>query len=211
MSSAGEPLPPKEYIPLVEEAAARSSLPLSPAVVSSLATYLAELDLWRRRINLTGRLTADELADHAVESLLALPLIPHGARVIDIGSGGGFPAIPIAAARPDIQVTMLEPRGKRAAFLRHVSRLLGLAGAEVLEAPVERFEEPRWDVATTKGVGDLGRRIGGGPFLRPSGLLLAWTTEPRSVANALAPAFGMEGVTEVPGASRRVIVALRRA
>lgn len=210
MSAAGQALPPEQYEPLLEEAAARSALDLSPALGSALAVYLAELDLWRRRINLTGKLTAEALAGHAIESLLALPLITHGARLIDIGSGGGFPSVPLAAARPDLQVTMLEPRAKRAAFLRHVSRLLGLRATEVIEEQVERLREPRWDVATTRGVGDIARRIGAGSFLRPSGLLLAWTTEPESVAKALAPRFVVEGITKVPGALRRVIVALRR-
>jgi 16S rRNA (guanine(527)-N(7))-methyltransferase RsmG len=211
MSVAGQALPPEQYVPLLEEAAARSALGLSPALRSALAVYLAELDLWRRKINLTGKLTAEALAGHVAESLLGIPLIHHGARVIDIGSGGGFPSVPLAAARPDLEVTMLEPRARRAAFLRHVSRLIGLRAAEVVQERVERLQEPRWDVATTRGIGDLAGRIGAGSFLRPSGLLLAWTTEPASVGKALAPKFSVEGVTEVPGALRRVIVALRKS
>jgi 16S rRNA (guanine527-N7)-methyltransferase len=210
MSPAGPPLLPEAFTRLLEPAAARFGRSLSPTAISDLSVYLAELDRWRRRINLAGALSGEDLVAHAMESTVGETLIPHGTRVIDIGSGGGFPALPLAILRPDLDVTMIEPRGKRAAFLRHVSRLLHLDRAEVLESSIEALKTPGWSVATTRALGDLGRLVGRGSFLQASGLLLAWTTEPKTVAAALEPDFLLESVTPLEGADRRVIAAYRK-
>ncbi|MGE5276784.1 MAG: 16S rRNA (guanine(527)-N(7))-methyltransferase RsmG [Acidobacteriota bacterium] len=209
MSPAAAPLPAEQFARLLEKASAGIEPPVSPAALSGLATYLAELDRWRRRVNLTGDLSPEDLVEHALESLAGRSLIPHGARVIDIGSGGGFPAVPLAIVRPDIRMTMLEPRARRAAFLRHVCRSLALEGAQVLESRVEDLESPAWSVATTRAVGELGRLVGAARFLERPGLLLAWTTEPEGIAEQLASHFVLHRVEPHSGAGRRVLAVLR--
>jgi 16S rRNA (guanine527-N7)-methyltransferase len=204
------PLPAEAFTRLLEVAARASSIPLSPATLAALAGYLAELDRWRGKVNLTGRLSAAELADHALESIAPVPLIPQGARVVDIGSGGGFPAIPIAAARPDVSMTMVEPRGKKAAFLRHASRTLGLGKARVLEIGIESLSGGPFSVATTRALGELAGRVGQASFLESGGLLLAWTTEPERLGTSLSPGFRLEDVLRLPGAKRRAVAAFRR-
>lgn len=211
MSPAAAPLPAEHFARLLEVAAGQVEPRLSPASISGLASYLEQLDSWRRRINLAGRMSAEDLVAHAIESLAGQSLIPHGARVIDIGSGGGFPGLPLAIARADIRVSLLEPRRKRAAFLRHVSRQLRLKGAETLESRVEDLDRPAWNVATTRAVGDLGRLVGDGRFLERPGLLLAWTTQPETVAASLAPRFVPDRILPLPGAKRRVIAVYRKA
>ncbi len=99
-----------------------------PAACQQLVRFFSLLLEWNRGINLTG---ADSLAvlasDHLPDSLALLALVPPGARVVDVGSGGGLPALPFAILRPDCALTLVEPRAKRAAFLRTAVRQLGLA------------------------------------------------------------------------------------
>src|SRR6516165_1988026 len=122
-----DPLPPERFEELLRQADPSPSL--SPDGVDLLARYLAELDQWRRRVNLTGQLDAADLVAHAAEALLPADLLPRGGSLLDIGSGAGFPGVPLAIARRDVPVTLLEPRAKRASFLRHVIRILPLANA----------------------------------------------------------------------------------
>jgi 16S rRNA (guanine527-N7)-methyltransferase len=203
------PLPPERFDEILRRKAPGFSTSLDPVVIASVSIFLAELDRWRRRTNLTGPLTAEELAEHALESLVGSELIANGERVIDIGSGAGFPGLPIAILRSDLAVTLLEPRGRRAAFLRHVGRALKLANATVLEGRIEEVGGQTFSVATTRAVGSFSRWIGESRFLGARGLLLAWTTEPEKLAQEL-PGFELERSVPVPGSARRQIAAFRR-
>jgi 16S rRNA (guanine527-N7)-methyltransferase len=112
---------------------------------AALAAYRAELARWGERMNLVGSTDDAALDRHFEDSLFAAGEIPAGARVADLGSGAGFPGLPIAIARPDVHVTLVEIREKRVAFLRHVVRTLGL-DVEVRQTSLatppagERFE-----------------------------------------------------------------------
>jgi 16S rRNA (guanine527-N7)-methyltransferase len=204
------PVTAEEFAKLLTRASSKLSIPLSPSGRASLARFLAELDLWRGKVNLTGRLSAEDLAIHALESVAAASLIARGARVVDIGSGGGFPAIPIAAVRPDVAMTMVEPRRRKAAFLRHAARTLGLESARVIEVTVESISAGPFSVATSRALGELAGRLGRAPFLEPDGLLLAWTSDPDGLAAGLSGAFRLESVLPLPGAQRRAVAAFRR-
>ncbi|MGH9369097.1 MAG: 16S rRNA (guanine(527)-N(7))-methyltransferase RsmG [Thermoanaerobaculia bacterium] len=210
MSPAAAPHPPEQFARLLEAAAARFGTNLSPASISGLSAYLAELDRWRRRINLTGALSAKELGDHALESVAGASLVPDRAELIDIGSGGGVPGIPLAVVRPDIRVTPLEPRGKRMAFLRHVARVLALQNIFPLEGRTEELPEATWNVATARGVGNLSRVLGEGSFLTPAAILLVWTTEPEALASAISGSFRLEKAVPLPASRRKRIAVFRK-
>jgi 16S rRNA (guanine527-N7)-methyltransferase len=205
MSRGDAAFPPEGFRKLLEAESLRLGLALREPELDSLGRYLAELDGWRRRINLTGDLAPEDLCVHALESAAGADLIPHGARVLDIGSGGGFPGVPLSIVRPDLQVTLLEPRGKRASFLRHVVRTVPVPNAEVLCDRAEQLQSPDYDVATSRAVGDLAEMIDGAPFLRPAALLLAWTTEPEALVAALAPHFKLDSTHPLPQARSRQI------
>jgi 16S rRNA (guanine527-N7)-methyltransferase len=210
MSAAGQALPPEQFVPRLETAASRFKTHLPPATISALSAYLAELDRWRRHVNLTGTLSAEELADHVMESLAGSPLVPDRAELLDIGSGAGVPGIPLAVLRPDIRVTLLEPRRKRMAFLQHVRRVLALENLFALEGRTERLADTSWNVATTRAVGGLSSVVGAGTFLTPGGLLLVWTTSPDALAASLAGRFHLEKSVPVPVSRRKQIAMFRR-
>jgi 16S rRNA (guanine527-N7)-methyltransferase len=210
MSRGAAAFPPEGFQKLLEAEALRAGLPLYEPALHALARYLAELDSWRRRINLTGDLAPEDLCVHALESAAGASLIPQGARVLDIGSGGGFPGVPLSIARPDLSVTLLEPRGKRASFLRHVVRTVPITNARVLAERVEDLNSEDYDASTCRAVGDLAEMIDGAPFLAPGGLLLAWTTESQQLAQALAPHFSLDRTHPLPGAARRAIALFRK-
>jgi 16S rRNA (guanine527-N7)-methyltransferase len=197
-----QPLPPDGFEQILRRKAAIFDLPLDTAA-APLSRYLAEIDQWRRRINLTGKLSAEELCVHALESAFGNRLIAHGERVVDIGSGAGFPGVPIALCRPDLLVTLVEPRVRRAAFLRHVVRELS-PRTEVIGGRIEAVGGQTFGVATTRAVGGFSEWIGEAAFLAPGGALLAWTTEPAAVAAEL-PRFTLEKTLAIPDSDRRVI------
>lgn len=210
MSREATPVPAEAFQGLLEAEALREGLRLRAPELARLARYLAELDSWRRRINLTGDLAPEDLAVHALESAAGAPLIAHGARVLDIGSGGGFPGVPLAIVRLDLDVTLLEPRHKRASFLRHVARSVPVENATVLGGRLEQLQSPDYDVATSRAVGDIAEIVDGAPFLRPSALFLAWTTEAESLGASLLPSFALEDTLRLPGAARRSIAVFRK-
>lgn len=125
----GAPLPrltSQEFRDRLEACAAAD---LGAGLTASLYAHYLELARWNPRLSLIGPGTAAELVErHYGESLAALPLLPPGpGRLLDLGSGAGFPGWVLAAARPDWQVTLVEPHGRKATFLRAAARRAGVA------------------------------------------------------------------------------------
>jgi 16S rRNA (guanine527-N7)-methyltransferase len=201
--------PPEFFAAEITSQLPRFGLSLGEMEISRLARYLAELDLWRRRTNLTGPLSGEDLVSHGLESAFGANLIAHGARVLDIGSGAGLPGIPLAIALPALAMTLLEPRALRAAFLRHAVETVPVKNAEVVEQRVEKLSGETYEVATTRALGNIPRLIRGAEFLVPGGALLSWTTEPQALAQSLNKAFSLEAVQPIPESSRRVLALFR--
>lgn len=163
-------------------------LDLSEAVLAGLEAYFAELARWNRKINLTALALDGDGSDEAVDRLLIEPAvaskyIPASAKLLlDIGSGGGSPAVPIKLCRPDLALTMVEVKVRKSVFLRQVARLLGLDRTQV---ETSRFEEllarpdlhESVDVVTVRAVKiDPATLLGIQAFLKPSGYLLNFTS-----------------------------------
>jgi 16S rRNA (guanine527-N7)-methyltransferase len=112
---------------LLEEALAMEGWVLSEGVVDSLARYAEEMLRWGRRINLTALVEPSEVVEkHFVDSLHLLPLLRGSQRLLDLGSGAGFPGAVLAMAMPGLEVCLVEASAKKAAFLRHVAVHCGL-------------------------------------------------------------------------------------
>ena len=202
-----EPLPPERFQALLENALPDFRLDLTGRERLGLARFLAELDVWRRRVNLTGRLSCEELVSHALESAVGAALLPLEARVVDVGTGGGFPGVPLAIVRPDLSVTWLEPREKRAAFLRHVARAVPVENAVVAAGRAEDLPVSAFDFATSRAVRI--ETLDPGRFLRPGGSVLLWTTDTNAAA-APPRGFQLERVLPIPASRQRVIAVYRR-
>jgi 16S rRNA (guanine527-N7)-methyltransferase len=130
--------------------------------IKCFSIYLTELKKWNKACNLTAlRNDRDIVIKHFLDSLLYLNPIQEGfVRIADVGSGAGFPGIPMKIVRPDIELYLIEPSLKKAAFLRHISRLLHLKKIEVIEKRVEQvtvYEEipTTVDVAMTRALFDI--------------------------------------------------------
>lgn len=126
----------------------------SDFVISSFNTYLHELKKWNLAYNLTAlKRDEDIIIKHFLDSILYLMVIPEGGwNICDIGSGAGFPGIPIAIVRPELHLTIIEPARKKAAFLRHLKRTLFLSNAEILEKKVEDVTDRTFDIALTRAL-----------------------------------------------------------
>ncbi|MDT8334109.1 MAG: 16S rRNA (guanine(527)-N(7))-methyltransferase RsmG [Desulfurivibrionaceae bacterium] len=116
-------------------------LELAEPAIEQLRAYLAELQKWNRRINLVAKAPPETLIEiHFFDSLTLLPLVQGCPEpgLMDIGSGAGFPGLVLKIACPELPVILVEPRRKRAGFMRQVIRTLKLKGVTVLESRLER-------------------------------------------------------------------------
>jgi len=119
------------------EGLAQMSLALPATAIDGLLDYLGELHKWNRVYNLTAvREPREMVARHLLDSLSLLPFL-SGDSLLDVGTGAGLPGVPLALARPDLRVDLLDASAKRTRFLTHLCSRLPLANARVLRSRVE--------------------------------------------------------------------------
>lgn len=131
-------------------------LTLPEVAEARLLAYLALLDKWNRVYNLTAVRDAERMVSHhLLDSLAAVPHF-HAEAVLDVGSGGGLPGIPLAIARPELQVTLIDSIAKKTAFLLQAKAELGLENVKVVTGRVEDFRpEAPFDAITSRAFSDL--------------------------------------------------------
>jgi len=141
--------------------------------------YLTELKKWNQKINLTAiRDDGDIVIKHFLDSFSFIKgFAPvEGLKLLDMGSGAGFPALPLKIAIPGISVTMVESVKKKTAFLRHIIRTLRLTGAEVSDKRTEELPTSLYsifDVVTARAFADIGTALAvGKPFLKSEGIIV---------------------------------------
>ncbi len=204
------------------------AMTLSPAAREAIDGHARLLLAWTTAINLTAIRDPEAVATgHVIDSLAGARVVErHGVdRVLDLGSGGGYPGLPLAAALPGIAVTLVEPIGKKARFLETVVGATGLAQrvtvrqarAEALAAAPEH--RGRWPLVTARAVASLPELVElAFPLLARGGALLAWKRADLDVELAAgrraALALGGGRLTVVdPGvpelAGHRLVVAVR--
>ena len=152
-----------------------AALGLDRALAAPLLEYLALLLRWNRTYNLTAIRDPDEMVvRHLLDSLAMQPYVQPGA-LADLGTGPGLPGIPLAIARADVQVTLVESNGKKARFLREAVRQLKLGNARVAESRAESVDEPgAYAQITARAMDTLAGILEvGGHLLAPGGRLLA--------------------------------------
>lgn len=148
---------------------------LSPAQVATFGLYEA---LLLNHAVPRGIVSASDSAHlrtrHILDSLRAVPHVPLAARIVDLGSGAGFPGLPVAVARPEIEMTLSEPRQARAAFLELAVEKLRLMNVRVFAGPAEELTEG-FEVCLARGFGDAARTWGvARDLLVPGGTLIYW-------------------------------------
>ena len=144
-----------------------------------LSLFVSRILEWNARINLTGAKSRDELfGEHLVDSFAVVRFLPQASSVADIGSGGGLPGIPLAILRPDIRLTMIEPRAKRVAFLRAVSHELRLKELSIIRGRVEEACASLVDVCFSRATFPPEEWLEHGRGLvKPSGVVLVFANE----------------------------------
>jgi 16S rRNA (guanine527-N7)-methyltransferase len=150
-------------------------LALAPGQVAALVELAAALAEWNGRFNLTAITEPAEVVDkHLLDSLAVLPHL-RGQSVADIGSGAGFPGLPLAIADPDRRYTLVESTGKKAGFLRHAAARLELPNVEILEGRSESLKPRRpFDSVVARALGSLADFVRvAGHLAGPGGRLLA--------------------------------------
>jgi len=151
-------------------------LPLPDDTRRALLAYLALLARWNRTYNLSAiREPRDMLVRHIFDSLAVLPHVV-GHRLADIGTGAGLPGIPVALARPDLRILLVDSNGKKTRFLREAVRALPLADrCEVVQARAEALVDPQgFDTVTSRAFATLADFVGATRgLLAPGGRWLA--------------------------------------
>jgi 16S rRNA (guanine527-N7)-methyltransferase len=200
--------------------AAKSNFFVSDPLADGLTSYYELLARWNRKMNLTALDGPDEAVDRLLlEPLVATRHFPAGTRrLIDIGSGGGSPAIPFSLAVPALHVTMVEVKARKSAFLREAVRQLGLANTTVENA---RFEEllarpelhESHDVVSIRAVRVEARVLTSlQAFLRDGGVLMLFRgpSEPEA-ATVVPPLESLGTFPLVESLQSRVTVLVKRA
>lgn len=138
----------------LEESAPRYGVRLDAPAIARLREYYEQALAWNARLHLVAPCSPAEFATrHVLESLLALHHLPAGARVADVGSGGGLPIIPCLIVRPDLRATLIESSQKKAVFLREALRRVNLhERAKVLAERFEKTPTPEADCVTSRAL-----------------------------------------------------------
>jgi len=190
---------------------AASPVPVSPEALQALYAHYQELRRWSPSLSLVGPAAAEDVVErHYAESLEGVPLIPPSARtLVDLGSGAGFPGLVLAAALPRLEVTLVEPRERRWAFLQAAARRAALP-CRCLDARVDSPLPPglpeRIDVVTVRALKlppDVLQALG--ERLPEGGRILVWAGE---ADPELLPGLAHGRVRPIAGSRHRRIVEL---
>jgi 16S rRNA (guanine527-N7)-methyltransferase len=211
-------------ITTLSEGAAAIGVRLGPAELDRFASYHREILLWNRRINLVSERSAQEIViRHFIDSLTPAPFLdrPDGA-LIDLGSGGGFPGIPLRIALPGLHLSLVEASRKKSSFLSHVVRTLRLDGVQVIRQRVEELTVKeafagRFDTLISRAAFKLPDLIRTASFfLKPGGQLIAMKgPDPRKemeeterISEAAGMLFTVCRTVRTPGADslRKIII-----
>jgi 16S rRNA (guanine527-N7)-methyltransferase len=144
-------------------------------IITTFDIYREELKKWNKVHNITA-ITDDEeiVVKHFLDSLIYLKAIPPETETLcDVGSGGGFPGLPIAIIKKDITITLLEPARKKIAFLRQMKRAFHLQDLEIIEDRAEGVKERQFDVVVTRAtftISDMLKKAA--HLIKPGGKLI---------------------------------------
>lgn len=157
--------------------AAAMGVALDSGMAERLLAYQALMVKWNRTYNLTAIRDPEEmLTHHLLDSLVVAPLLSHGPMSLaDVGSGGGLPGIPLAIARPELQVTLIETSSKKSAFQQQAKIELGLSNVSVYSGRVEDYKPKQsFDGVISRAFAEMKDFVNwSGELAKPEGRLYA--------------------------------------
>jgi len=167
--------------------------------------FLDLFEKWNQQINLSSARSRGELDDHVRDCLEVVPFLRGSSRVLDVGSGGGFPVVVAAIELPETRFVALEPVHKKHAFLRTVKRELELTNFEPLAERLDDHADHDYDVAMSRATFELDEWLTRGlAFVHPGGRVLGFEAVLRPLA------VPVERVPyELDGKSRAIVIARR--
>lgn len=147
----------KHWKTLLIKASSEMGIDLDYREINLLEQYLIELLEWNSKINITSiKKIEDIIIKHFLDSLAVINHINVCGSIVDIGSGGGFPGIPLKIKNPNLDILLIEATRKKANFLRHIIRTLNFSGINVYNGRVENFEKRDFfDFAISRAFTDL--------------------------------------------------------
>jgi 16S rRNA (guanine527-N7)-methyltransferase len=161
---------------ILTSVADEAGLVLSKGSIRQFSLYFTELLEWNARINLTTITEPEDAAiKHFLDSILISSYVPLSGSFIDIGSGAGFPGLPLKIVQPELHIVLVESIRKKANFLKQIIRLLKLDGVEVYNGRIEDFNCPEFfDYAASRAFSELELfcRLAA-PFVKSAGMLIA--------------------------------------
>ena len=189
----------------VVKGASHFGVTVSGKTSKALSLYARELLAWNAKCNLTAIIDPMEVAEkHMVDALAVVPHIPAESRLLDIGTGGGFPGIPASLMDETLSVTLVDAVRKKVSFLKHVARALKLPQVEAIHARAELLskEEGRgkgYDVVTSRAFSSIDAFVKMAlPFVKPQGRIIAMKgsalKEDETVLTACLKELEAEGV-----------------
>ena len=153
----------------------RLDQPLAAGVAEKFGILLDELERWNRKVNLTAIRDRDEIiTSHLLDSLTAVPLIV-GKSVLDVGTGPGFPGLPLAIMQPERHFTLLDSNNKKVMFVQHAAGLLGLNNVSVVKSRAEDYAPGHgFDTVIARALAALPRLVEiAGHHVREDGVFVA--------------------------------------
>jgi 16S rRNA (guanine527-N7)-methyltransferase len=165
---------------ILKEGAASFGIHLGEKDIEAFDLFLLELLRWNRKINLTAiRTERGVILKHFLDSLSAYPYLPPASTLLDIGSGAGFPGIPLKIVKPSLEITLVDSVRKKVDFQRHIIRKLGLKGIEAIHGRIQERTilkglEGRFRIITSRAFSDLRNLLVlSVPFLEKRGWVIA--------------------------------------
>ena len=173
-----------EWQEFIRHGAQKMGIAIDERVGAAFSTHAKELIDWNCKINLTTITHPHDIAiKHFLDSLAAAPLIPKQARLLDIGSGGGFPGIPLKLLMPELSIFLIDANRKKANFLKHALRILKLEGCGARHIRAEKLSEypefrHTFEVVISRALSDLKSFIEiARPLVTKQGMMVAMKGE----------------------------------
>ncbi len=198
---------------LVHDAAALG-VALTEHDAARLRQLLEELVRWNQKFNLTGLTDLESMVSHHLLDSLAVHRYLHGAAIADVGTGAGFPGLPLALVNPERRFTLIDSNGKKIRFVSHAVRTLGLMNVEPLQARVETLRPERpFDTVVARAFAALPQMLEAvGPLCGGDTRVLAMKGKwPQAELDALPPGWRVaeSHTLTVPGlAQARCLIVL---